>query len=1049
MAEASSNWLDKPAIQWSSSADRSTDDSDEYWDKEGILPSTQSTSGPYTITRISYRDLVSLTTEIVKRLRLLLLLSSTGETTTGIPVVVAIPEGPFLPLAILAVHLLSQTSDGSTYAILVPMEPGEGKERLVHMMSDARPALVLAATSGKGDWTKLEEVIEQAADRGEQGDSLQDHEGRRVLQSSQPPQLVDFVNLIREIRKEQDDEESSAPDPHESITDNVNAFWNLVAAQEATPSDAHCPSRISHICYTSGTTGVPKGCVSSRAALRHYLTVKNEAHGIDNSSSNSAVVLLCSALSFDPCLSDILATLQAQAILVITPRKRLLQQLADVIQEHQVTHVLCTPTLWSMVSTSADIVPSLQVVALGGEPIPKRIVRDWANRVRLFATYGVTEACVYQTMGQVKFEEQGGDCVSTNKGGQFVGSTFRGLHVGIVKEGDGYIFSMELGTVGEIVLAGAQVDDCSGYWNRKDLVENPFVYVDGRHFYKTGDKGYIDEDGNLYILGRIQGQDGMVKVNGVRIELGEIEAALVDDTRNHQDEPSTVDACLAVARPSDPNDSESPKQIYAFCVLGQTCSTELGLECNDKINGIVISGGPLWILLRMRCEAMTRAGSMPSVFVLINRIPLSPTGKTDRRKLPQLSECIALDTLNGSSDDVLLKDYGNSGTMVADVIVDVLNLQQCQQTMLTTSSSFAMLGGDSLAATRVVRTLYATHNGVHNSRFLGGSFGALDGAFSVANLLQAHTLGDYVDWLDTSGVCGSEPHNEDRIVPSQMKASSTPTMGEANKLEFLQYDALLEATTVGYTAVAVGLLNVGVDPNIGSHGGRLSKVSSRNERKKTFKSNPLHVACNKGNPQMVRKLLATGCKFNSPDASGNFPLHMAASGTTEAATAIGVEQDDVNRTECVKMIIDAGAPLSMKDSNKQLVLHSAARAGHCRVLRYLLSQWEAAIENGSIKLKNIDTKNKAGKFDWMDRWYRTPVHWAVLNGRVGALDILLKAGFSAAPPTPSHKAKKQTSVEVETPLAICDRLYNDVDPKWETIRRLLLKSLDEASALKM
>jgi ankyrin repeat protein len=278
-----------------------------------------------------------------------------------------------------------------------------------------------------------------------------------------------------------------------------------------------------------------------------------------------------------------------------------------------------------------------------------------------------------------------------------------------------------------------------------------------------------------------------------------------------------------------------------------------------------------------------------------------------------------------------------------------------------------------------------------------------------------------------------------------MNTSTIATMNEANKVEFLQYDALLEATTVGYTSVAIGLLNAGVDPNIGSHGGRLSKVSSRNERKKTFKSNPLHVACNKGNAHIVRKLLAAGCKFNSPDASGNFPLHMAASGTAEAATDIDVEQDDVNRTECVKMLLDGGAPLSMKDSNKQLVLHSAARAGHCHVLQYLLIQWEAAVENGTIKLKNVDTKNKAGKFDWMDRWYRTPVHWAVLNGKVGALEILLEAGYSANPPTPSHKAKKQTSVEVETPLAICNRLYNDSDPKWESIRRLLLNSLDEAT----
>ena len=73
--------------------------------------------------------------------------------------------------------------------------------------------------------------------------------------------------------------------------------------------------------------------------------------------------------------------------------------------------------------------------------------------------------------------------------------------------------------------------------------------------------------------------------------------------------------------------------------------------------------------------------------------------------------------------------------MVTDVVVEFLNLQPCQQSMLTTDANFAMLGGDSLTATRVVRTMYANHHGVPNSRHLGGAYGSLEGAFAVSHLV--------------------------------------------------------------------------------------------------------------------------------------------------------------------------------------------------------------------------------------------------------------------------------------------------------------------------
>jgi non-ribosomal peptide synthetase component F len=134
--------------------------------------------------------------------------------------------------------------------------------------------------------------------------------------------------------------------------------------------------RILHIVYTFDTTGKPKGCISLIQSFQHYLQVKNEVSSITEDST----VLLASALSFDPCLSDILATFQGKETLAMALRTALLSNLSTVIQSLHVTHVLCTPTLRSLVDTSQPkYFHHLRVVALGGEPFPRQIRQKWGR----------------------------------------------------------------------------------------------------------------------------------------------------------------------------------------------------------------------------------------------------------------------------------------------------------------------------------------------------------------------------------------------------------------------------------------------------------------------------------------------------------------------------------------------------------------------------------------------------------------------------------------------------------------------------------------------
>ena len=358
--------------------------------------------------------------------------------------------------------------------------------------------------------------------------------------------------------------------------------------------------------------------------------------------------------------------------------------LTKLLRQLQVTHVLCTPTLWATVDGHPpNNIPSLEVVALGGEPIPKSMRHRWARRKcchfqqhsnvdesnnnnnysertdtayydrmfpRLLATYGVTEACVYQTCGEV-FDTDSSEVACQKQG---VGQPLVGTHVHICRplSNDDEVTDIESSvtnaapiivdnendgaddpTIGEVVLSGAQVDGVSSYLNLPELTRRTFVTISNRPknnkdsddsaaillAYRTGDLGYIDSTAkNLHIVGRIKG-DGMVKVNGVRIELAEIESALIDDMADERKGGGLVVDCLSTTTVAHSNEDSTQKQIVAYCIVSQICSEELCIDPDQLKKGLIVHHGPLLSILRARCDKKVRKGCTPSFFVIIDR----------------------------------------------------------------------------------------------------------------------------------------------------------------------------------------------------------------------------------------------------------------------------------------------------------------------------------------------------------------------------------------------------------------------------------------------
>lgn len=1046
---------------------------------------------------------------------------SIRDTANTMRIGMAIPEGPFLPLFVLIIHSLniavaegwltiaqnesdtSSSSDGSKQqtirkgggggVVLIPMETDEAPERLKHIVTDSSPQLILV---GPGDdWRSMENAL------------------RLQASAASATELVDFIELIEtacaQIMKRQQEDNVDyyswmktlwASDIRDGSNENSSCDVARVVAigcarvastfcEDATLPDSTTSSSsssiMSHIVYTSGTTGLPKGCISSLSSLQHYIRAKNIAHEI-NSQSN---VMLASAVTFDPCFSDVLATFLANGALCLAPRVMLhghgdndggdtevvdedggssYRGLTKVLRQLHVTHVLCTPTLWAMVEGDPPMnIPTLQVVALGGEPIPKSMKGRWARKrvidkvddstsigfdrdyPRLFATYGVTEACVYQTCGEVINRLQINNSAVTL--GQSVGLPLLGTNVSICRprtennNDDGNIklevLEQSDPVIGEVVLSGKQLDAMSSYLNLPALTRRVFVQSSaeegdgvGHTFYRTGDLGYIHKaTGEVYINGRIKG-DGMVKINGIRIELSEIEASVIDDIVD--DSRGLVIDCMAAvaisASSATDDDEIERKQLIAYCILSASSISQLGVDADQLKAGVIVPQSPLLSLLRARCDRRVRKGCMPSFFVIIDRLPLSPTGKRNRSALPAIEKCSILRLSAVDDTSTSLWEYGVAGPIVAEKICECLNLQSCQRSLVTTRSSFFILGGDSLAATRLARGLYARHHNVNDSRNLGGSSGTLDGPFAAKFLLQANSLGEYCEFLDSHSAFCINDQNVGTNGMTDARSEDTHNSKEPDTL----FKSLIESITMGHANVSMALLDF-VDPNIQPTKARLGKVTDRKQQRSLFKSNPLHLACIQGDALLVRALLDKGCKANVPNSSGAFPIHLACSQLESAADP---GQEDLNRRECVRMLLETGTPIAIKDGNKQTILHSAARSAHIELLKFILVEWKTASTGpNGIKFKS---HGKIGSiYDWYDRWYRTPVHWAILNKRIETLRVLLDGGCSACPPKPKQGvSKRSTSVLIETPMEMCQRLYGDEDGVGKEIITMLKSS---------
>jgi len=355
------------------------------------------------------------------------------------------------------------------------------------------------------------------------------------------------------------------------------------------------PESLVYAIYTSGSTGLPKGAGIPHRALANHMAWMQDAYPLDAGDR----VLQKTPFSFDASVWEFHAPLMAGATLVMASpgAHRDPSLLLGEAEAHGITIVQAVPALLrAWLETGAmGRVRTLRRVYAGGEPLAPDLVRAIKAELPdadVINLYGPTETCVQVTSQ-----------LATGREKRATVPLGRPVHNTRTLVLDGEMRPVPVGVPGELYLGGPQVG--RGYLGRPaqtaaTFLPDPFAEEPGARLYRTGDRVRMGRDGELEFLGRV---DQQVKVRGFRIDPGEVEAAL-------RAVPGVADAVVAPRE-----DAAGMVRLVAWTV---------------SENGPLPSGALREALRRTLPEYM-----VPSAIVPIDRIPHTPSGKVDRRALPE------------------------------------------------------------------------------------------------------------------------------------------------------------------------------------------------------------------------------------------------------------------------------------------------------------------------------------------------------------------------------------------------------------------------------
>ncbi|MFE1591216.1 amino acid adenylation domain-containing protein [Nocardia sp. NPDC058705] len=418
------------------------------------------------------------------------------------------------------------------------------------------------------------------------------------------------------------------------------------AANASTPvrdRDRRTPLRranTAYMIYTSGTTGVPKGVTLTHAGLgalvAHSAALMRLRH-------DHRMLHVCSP-SFDQSIEEICTAFHQGATLVIAPPETLGgADLDDLLRTEQVTHTIITPALLSTLDPAA--LPDLLCVSAGGEATTPDLLSTWQPGRSFLNGYGPTEATIGATYASLNVDDR-----------VTIGRPVPGVRAVVL---DARLHPVPVGASGELYLAGPAL--ARGYRGRSAATADRFVACPwaepGERMYRTGDlvRWVHGDTCELEYLGRT---DFQIKIRGFRIEPGEIDAVLL----------------------------RHPQVSFALTLGAENPAGETSLVAYVTGRDIDPSALTRW------SSSMLPAHMVPAAVVVLDRIPLSATGKIDRTALP--------------APEFTTRAYREPAPglerTVAEIFAEVLGAHR-----VGADDNFFDLGGNSLLATRLTARLGA------------------------------------------------------------------------------------------------------------------------------------------------------------------------------------------------------------------------------------------------------------------------------------------------------------------------------------------------------
>jgi amino acid adenylation domain-containing protein len=349
-----------------------------------------------------------------------------------------------------------------------------------------------------------------------------------------------------------------------------------------------------YVIYTSGSTGQPKGVEITHGSLVHSTTARLAYY-----RERVECFLLVSPFVFDSSVAGIFWTLCQGGRLTLLPDdfQHDPARLVAAIAEQRVSHVLCLPSLYSLMLEQAEHaqLESLRSVVVAGEACPVVLVRrhqELLPHVALFNEYGPTEATVWCAVYECD--------APTTDAPVPIGRPIQNMRAYVL---DRHFQPAPVGVAGELYIGGDGL--ARGYLRRPGLtaerfVPHPFGDERGARLYRTGDRVRFRRDGHMEFLGRA---DDQVKIRGYRIEPGEIEVALRAC--------SSVRAVVVIAG----DDVGTGKRLIGYVVPerdAQPTTSELRDFLKERLPEHMI----------------------PAVFVFLEQLPHTASGKVNRRALP-------------------------------------------------------------------------------------------------------------------------------------------------------------------------------------------------------------------------------------------------------------------------------------------------------------------------------------------------------------------------------------------------------------------------------